>query len=288
MRVKAYAKINLSLDILSKLENGYHDLYMLMQSVSLFDEVDVELNDLGKITISCDVADIPTDERNIAYKSAERFFEFTGKENPGVSIDIKKSIPHAAGLAGGSTDGAAVIYALNRLCGAGLSDRQIMEICAEVGSDVPFCAVGGTMIAQGTGTILTYMPNLDLPYIVIVKPPCSVSTGEAYREFDTADHVVHTDRQGIFKAAASSDINGICLKVANVFEQFIFVPQRADIKSTMRRCGAQCACMSGSGPSIFGIFESKEEAEKCAAELRTKFKDVFLTSSMPCGVEICD
>ncbi len=284
--VRAYAKINLLLDILGTLENGYHDLFMLMQSVSIFDTVSVECNDSGKITISCDVPDIPTDERNLAYKAAKAFFEYLKIEHSGIHIDIAKSIPHAAGLAGGSADAAAVVTALKKIFAPSLCDRAVIDICKSFGSDVPFCALGGTMIAQGTGTTLTYMPQLEIPNIIIVKPECSVSTGEAYKVFDTVDYIRHPDKNGIFRAVLENDIESVFKKVDNVFEQLIDIPDRIEIKAIMRKYDAKCACMSGSGPSVFGIFNDSEKAKQCAQRLKIYFPQTFLCSSKDCGCEI--
>lgn len=284
--VKAYAKINLLLDILRTLPDGYHDLYMIMQSVSLYDKVTVSKTDTGKIEILCDNYAIPTDNRNIAYKAAVHFFDYIDKENPGIEITLEKNIPHAAGLAGGSADGAAVVTALNKLFDVQLSDRQVLEICSRFGSDVAFCALGGTMAAQGTGNVLTYMPQMKIDNIVIVKPDCSVSTAQAYSAFDTAEHIRHLDRTGAFDAVMNADLDALCSRVDNVFEQFIDVPQRVPIKAAMRRHGAKCACMSGSGPSVFGIFEKEEDARRCAEELKEQYPNTYLCSSMPFGCEI--
>lgn len=284
--VKAFAKINLLLDILSRLENGYHDLFMIMQSVSLYDTVTVEENNSGKITISCNVEDIPTDERNIAYKAAVAFFDFTKAENKGIHIDIEKRIPHAAGLAGGSADGAGVIVALNELYKTKLSEKKLIKIGAKVGSDVPFCILGGTMLAQYTGTVLSHLPELSFKNIIIVKPEQSVSTGAAYSAFDTADKVRHTDTKGMLLSVVNGNEDAVCEKVANVFEQFIEVSDRVVIKDIMRKHGAKCSCMSGSGPSVFGIFESEEKAKECLAELKKSFESAFLCSSTDCGCEI--
>lgn len=283
--VKAYAKINLLLDILSTLPSGYHDLFMLMQSVGIYDIVKVTETADNKITIACDTEGVPTDEKNIAYKAAISFFEYTKTENNGLLIEIEKNIPHAAGLAGGSADGAAVVQALKRMYAPSLSDREVCEICEKFGSDVPFCALGGTMLSQNTGTILTYMPQLKLPYIVISKPDCTVSTKEAYEAFDTADHIRHLDRGGIFRAVIDGDTDRLMRAVGNVFEQFIDVPERVTIKAVMRENGAKCACMSGSGPSVFGIFENKEDAKKCYDTLIKDFPDTFLCESKEKGVE---
>ena len=284
--VKAFAKINLMLDILKTLPNGFHDLFMLMQSVSLFDTVSVQTTEGGKTEISCDNPAIPTGEKNIAYKAAEVFFEETGLQNPGILINIKKRIPHAAGLAGGSADAAGAVCALKKLFLPELSDKELIKICAKVGSDVPFCALGGTMLAQYTGTVLSYLPDLKLGKIIIVKPEMSVSTGEAYKAFDTAQKVRHLDRDGILAAAMNKDTLGIYSRVENVFEQFIDVPERVVIKAEMRKHNCSCCCMSGSGPSVFGIFEDEADAQACFDSLKKKFEQVFLCDAVKSGTKI--
>lgn len=283
--LKAYAKINLMLDILSRLENGYHDLYMIMQSVSLHDVVTVEKTDSKDIRITCDVPSIPTDEKNIAYKAAKAFFDYTKIENTGIAIDIKKNIPHAAGLAGGSTDGAAVIVALGRIFSANLREKDIIAIGSKVGADVPFCALGGTMLSQYTGTVLSHLPDLDLPYIIIVKPSQDVSTAEAYSAFDSAERVRHLDKNAMLQAVVNGDKEKVYEKIGNVFEQFIDVTERVLIKDIMRKHGAVSACMSGSGPSVFGIFEDKDKAEACLAELKKSYEKSYLCSATDCGCE---
>lgn len=284
--VKAYAKINLMLDILSKLNNGYHDLFMLMQSVSLFDRVTVENTDTEKTEIFCDNPLIPTDESNIAYKAAKAFFDYTGKKNTGLKISIEKHIPHSAGLAGGSADGAAVIVALDKICDTALTEKDVIAIGKTVGADVPFCALGGTMLAQYTGTVLSHLPDLEIPYILILKPDESVSTAEAYKAFDEEDWIRHPDTHGILLAAAESNRLGVYKRAANVFEQFVEVTGRAYIKATMLQHKAKCALMSGSGPSIFAVFEEKENAEKCLAELKKNYENVFLCTGIDKGCEI--
>lgn len=284
--VRAYAKINLMLDILSKLDNGYHDLFMLMQSVGLYDTVTVEKTDTKKTQITCDVPDIPCDERNIAYKAAAAFFSGTEKENCGIKIHIEKKIPHAAGLAGGSADGAAVIVALNKLFGTELSEKEIIRIGAKVGADVPFCALGGTMLAQYTGTVLSHLPDLSQKYVIIVKPEQEVSTGKAYAAFDTAERVRHLDTKGMLLSAVNDDWKGISERAGNVFEQFIEVADRAVIKAVMRRHKCLCCCMSGSGPSIFGVFPDKAQAEECMAELRKDYENSYLCVTVDKGCEV--
>ena len=284
--VKAYAKINLMLDILSRLDNGYHDLFMIMQSVGIYDIVTVEKTDNADIKITCDVADIPTDERNVAYKAAAEFFAYTDIKNSGIVIDIQKRIPHAAGLAGGSADAAGVIVALDELYGTRLKEKDIISIGSKVGADVPFCALGGTMLAQYTGTVLSHLPDLSEKYIIIVKPDQDVSTGKAYAAFDTAEKVRHLDTKGMLLACINNDWNAISERVGNVFEQFIEVTDRTVIKGVMRKHNCLCCCMSGSGPSIFGVFEDKSEAEKCLEDLKKDFINSYLCEPKKNGCEI--
>ena len=286
LTVKAYAKLNLMLDILSTLPNGYHDLFMVMQSVSLCDLVTLTENDSGVLTLFCDDPRIPAGEGNLAYKAASLFFEETGLPFSGLHIQIEKQIPHAAGLAGGSADAAAVLVGLFRLFQKTPELRELIRLGAKLGSDVPFCAVGGLMLAQYTGTVLSCLPTLPFGKIVIVKPDCAVSTGEAYRAFDTAERIRHFDRAGMLASVMQGDLDGVCRRIDNVFEQFIDVPERVVIKGVMRRHFAQSACMSGSGPSVFGIFETEADAEAAAAELRRSFKNVFVCDCVNNGCEI--
>lgn len=284
--VRAYAKINLMLDILGRIENGYHDLFMIMQSVGIYDIVTVEKRAGKDIVISCDIDDIPTDESNLAYKAAVEFFSYTGAESYGVAIDIQKNIPAAAGLAGGSADAAAVIIALDRLCGTRLSEKDIIAISSKVGSDVPFCALGGTMLAQYTGTVLSHLPDLYERYIIIATPDQEISTAKAYAAFDTAERVRHLDTKGMLLACINDDWKAISERVGNVFEQFIEVTDRTVIKGVMRKYNCICSCMSGSGPSIFGIFDDKAKAEQCFEELKKDFTKVYMCTPVKNGCEI--
>lgn len=285
VKIKANAKINLMLDILSRLDNGYHDLFMIMQSVSLADELTLDITDSGKIEITCSNPEIPTDERNIAHKAAEAFFAFIGINNPGLRINIVKRIPHAAGLGGGSADGAGVIQGLNRLFDAKLSEKDLITVGSRVGADVPFCALGGTMLGQYTGTVLSHLPDLQLGKCIIVKPQQNVSTAAAYAAFDTADRVRHLDRTAMLCAIMTGDNEKVLANVGNVFEQFIEVPDRVVIKSIMKKHGADCACMSGSGPSVFGLFRDSEKAVACLDDLKKEFSNAFLCDFCADGTE---
>ena len=280
----AAAKINLMLDILARLENGYHSLFMLMQSVDLYDTVTVDTDCSGAINITSDEEGIPCDKRNIAYKAAEAFFGFTGKENKGLTIHIEKRIPFAAGMAGGSADGAAVIAALNDIFETNLSEQELCKIGLKVGADVPFCLTGGTRLAQNVGEILSPLPPLDDCYIVLAKPERGVSTKEAFAAFDTATNVRHLDTCGMLYAASQGDLYEICKRTKNVFEQLIEVPERVPVKSTLNRHGALTACMSGSGPTVYGIFDDESKAQSAASALKSLVKNIYVTKPVKSGL----
>lgn len=285
--VKAAAKINLMLDILEKLPNGYHSLWMIMQSVSVYDRVSVEKKTSGGITISCSEDGIPTDERNIAYKAAEKFFDFCGEEDRNINITIEKNIPHAAGLAGGSADGAAVITALNSLYEKNLPVKKLCQIGVKVGADVPFCIQGGTMLAQDIGQVLSQLPDMPSCFFVLAKPQQGVSTAEAYAAVDSMN-LRHPDAHTMFRSVVDGDLKGIAKSLGNVFEQAVDVHERVSIKEIMRNNDAMGCCMSGSGPTVFGIFENCKNAEKCASELLKKIKGITVHVCTPAeyGCEI--
>lgn len=286
IKVKAYAKINLLLDIIYRRTDGYHDLFMIMQSIGIYDTVTVTETKSKKITITCNIDDIPLDEHNIAYKAAAAFFDSTKIKNKGVNIDIVKRIPHAAGMAGGSADGAGVLVALNELTGAGLSDDELCAVGVKIGADVPFCIKGGTLLAQGIGDVLNKVKPLRKCYIVIAKPDCSVNTASAYKQFDECGKVHTPDKLGMLYAMQSRDLKEICSKMENVFEQFIAVENKVEIKDIMRANAALGVCMSGSGPTVFGIFDNKDSAEKCALELKPLAKDIAVTTPVSKGCRI--
>ncbi len=288
MKIKAYAKLNLMLDILGLLENGYHNLWMIMQSVSLCDIVEVTETDTKKITLSASVDSIPTDEKNIAYKAAKAFFDFTKCENKGVHIHIEKHIPHEAGMAGGSADGAAVIKALDKIYGTNLRERDLCKIGKKIGADVPFCIVGGTCLAQNIGDILSPLEDIPECFFVLAKPKMGVSTKEAFHLADTATYLKRPKKDKMLLAAANGNFDEMCHLVSNVFEQVIEVPERVEIKKIMRQSGAKCSLMSGSGPTVYGIFDEKEKAEKCLEKIKEKIKDVFLATPVKCGLEIIE
>lgn len=276
IKVKAYAKINLMLDIVAQRKDGYHDLFMIMQSVSLYDTVTVEKTKGKKITLSCDEEGIPLDEKNIAYKAADAFFKANNIKDTGIHIDIQKRIPHAAGLAGGSADGAGVIVALNEMYKTNLTNKELCKIGVKIGADIPFCICGGTLLAQGVGDVLNPVKPLRKCFILLAKPQSGVNTGNAFKQFDENGKVHTPDKLGMLYAMQSRDLEQICSKCENVFEQFIEVPERVYIKEIMRSCGALGSCMSGSGPTVFGIFTNKEDAQNAADKLKGYAKDIYI------------
>ncbi|MBQ3524143.1 MAG: 4-(cytidine 5'-diphospho)-2-C-methyl-D-erythritol kinase [Clostridia bacterium] len=284
MKVKVAAKINLMLDILKRLDNGYHSLFMIMQSVDLYDTVSVEKNNENKIIIKCNTDGVPCNEKNIAYKCANAFFDACNIKEQAITIEIEKNIPMAAGTAGGSADGAGVLYCLNKIFNTNLSTTQLAEIGAKVGADIPFSLTGGTAIALNTGNVIAPVKDLPECYIVLCKPDQDVSTPEAYAQFDALSRVRHLDRVAMIEAVASGDYENVCTYCGNVFEQAVEVPKRPHIKGVMRKCGADACCMSGSGPTVFGLFSEKEKAEDCYNKLSKKYDSVYLCKPANKGV----
>ena len=282
--VNAPAKINLFLDITGRLDNGYHSLFMVMQSVGLFDTVTLEPCEENGIFLICSDGRLPVDEKNIAYKAAKKFCDYAGVE-PSVKIHIEKKIPFAAGLAGGSADAAAVIVGMDKLLETAFSRRQLCEIGLTVGSDVPFCIVGGTQLSQNTGGVLSPLKELRDCFIVLAKPEAGVSTAEAYAAADSVQ-LYRPDSMRMLDACEKGDFEGICRYAGNVFEQVIEVPERVEFKRIMRECGAALCQMSGSGPTVFGVFENGDDAVKCAEELKKICPNVFLTKPVPHGAVI--
>ena len=284
MKVKVAAKINLMLDILKRLQNGYHSLFMIMQSVDLYDTITVEKNNENKIIIKCDTDGVPCNEKNIAYKCSKAFFDACNIKEQGITIEIEKNIPMAAGTAGGSADGAGVLYCLNKIYKTNLTTTELAEIGAKVGADIPFSLTGGTAIALNTGNVIAPVKDLPECYIVLCKPDQDVSTPEAYAQFDALSRVRHLDRVAMIEAVASGDYENICTYCGNVFEQAVEVPKRPHIKGIMRKCGADACCMSGSGPTVFGLFSDKEKAEDCYNKLSKKYDSVYLCKPANKGV----
>ena len=257
MFYKAYAKINLSLDILRKREDGYHELKMIMQTVSLYDEIYVEKADT--ISIECNKDDIPLNNKNLAWKAADAFFDYTSI-NSGCKLKLIKNIPDGAGLGGGSSDAATVLLALNDIYNTNLTDEKLISIAVKIGADVPFFILRGTCLAEGIGEILTKIENNTDPYILIHKPSFSISTKWAYENLKL-DNKNNYDVDKIVKNL--KDKNYDFTDIFNYLEDVSVseYPQINDIKNKMKKLGATAALMSGSGSSVFGIFNDKNAAQ---------------------------
>lgn len=287
IRLKARAKINLTLDVTGKREDGYHLLRSIMQTVSLYDGICMKPNSTGEIVIKSNLPWLPTDHRNLAYRAAELMRnKFSIKE--GVFIEIDKRIPVAAGLAGGSADCAAVLVGMNRLFGLGLSMKDLEGLAFLLGSDIPYCVQRGTVLAEGVGEVLTPIKNpCPMCYIVLAKLPVSVSTATVYRGLAWESIETHPDTEGMIQAMADEDISKMGRLLGNVLEEVTIPmhPQIAVIKEELVHLGAEGALMSGSGPTVFGLFREEENAKKAATAIRKKFglKEVVATKIYHCG-----
>jgi len=273
---KAFAKINLSLDVLGKLENGYHEVQMVMQTVSVFDLVTVAKIKSG-IELSTNLPYLPIDSNNIAYRAAEEFFEYTGIK-AGVSIDISKRIPVGAGLAGGSSNASAVLKAMNKLFETNLSLKELCKIGVKLGADVPYCILGGTRLAEGIGEKLSPLPKLPKCSIVLVKPSFSISTKAVYEKIDSYSDYKRPDTKKLIEGLHSSDMEMITSAMGNVLEEVSLSehPILGKVKEELVNLGAICAQMSGSGPTVFGIFKNYDDARNAKKELWGKYKTVYI------------
>ena len=286
MMVKAFApaKINLTLDVTGRREDGYHLLCTVMQTVDWYDVVTVSSADDGAVTLNCD-GGIPADASNTAYKAAVLFRQAAGCADRGFTVTVEKHIPSQAGLAGGSADAAGVLHALNELTGAGLSVVELCDIGAHIGADVPFCVRGGTVLCTGTGTELAPLPALPDCTVVIVKPDGGVSTPEAYRLLDTAPVLLHPDTHGLCAALQQGGLAGVAACVSNSFEQPLALPHTAGICSRLRAGGALAAALSGSGSAVFGLFENAQTAAACADALAATYAQIRVCHPCP-GVKL--
>lgn len=274
----AYAKLNLTLDILGKREDGYHELNMVMQSIDLSDSISITPQDVPGLALTCNIPYLPCDNSNIAAKAALRFFASQGNETPGLAIHIEKNIPACAGMAGGSSDGAAVLRLLRRMYADDMPREKLEAIGALVGSDVPYCVRGGTALAQGRGEILTDLPPLPDCFFVICKPSFPISTPELFAQVRVKKLRCHPDTAGMLKALEERDLEAVARRVYNVFEDVLprKYAQVFEIKRKILDFGAMTASMTGSGPTVFGIFTDKNKAEIAVNELKKEFKATFL------------
>lgn len=267
---KAYAKLNISLDVADKRDDGYHNMVMVMQSISLCDDIHIELNESGRVSARSNFRFIPDDERNLAVKAAKIFFAKRGDAKTGAVISIKKHIPVGSGMGGGSADAAAVLRALNRAFDRPYSPEELAAIGAEVGSDVPFCVIGGTAFVRGRGEIVTPLPPFPKCKFVVCKPSFSVSTPELFKKLDKIPNRRHPDTAGIIEALKVNELDKISRRMYNVFEEVNDRRFRrvSEIKSVLLDHGALGAVMTGTGSAVFGVFDSASKAENACTELK--------------------
>ncbi len=270
-QIKAYAKINLGLDVLRRLENGYHEVKMVMQTVGIYDELTLTRTEAG-ITVTTDKEELPTDDNNLIYKAARIMMEEYHLEG-GIHIHLKKNIPIAAGMAGGSTDAAATFKGMNRLYDLDCTLEELMRLGVRVGADVPYCVLGGTALAEGIGEKLTSLNPAPDCYVLVAKPDINVSTKYVYEHLDAEGIEEHPDIDGMVEAIWEESLQGILDRMGNVLEHVTVkkYPVIHDLKNRMRELGALNSLMSGSGPTVFGIFVN----ERLAREAFEKMKKVY-------------
>ena len=298
MEILAHAKLNLTLDVLGKRPDGYHDLRMIMQSVELADVLELNYNDTKELRVSTNLHFLPNNEKNLAAQAALRWYECGVVQEPGkwdmedlkrsfifngLDITIEKHIPVCAGLAGGSSDAAAVLRALNLMEDTCLSPEVVASIGALVGSDVPYCVLGGTALAEGRGEILTPLPPLPRCWVVLCKPEFSISTPALFAKIDSVRLRCRPDTKGVIAALEAGDLAGVARRMYNVFEDALPLHRRSrvnDIKNILIQCGALGASMSGTGPTAFGLFEDKNCALGAQERLNGLGGEVFLTQTV--------
>jgi 4-diphosphocytidyl-2-C-methyl-D-erythritol kinase len=273
IREKAYAKLNISLDVTERRADGYHDMCMVMQTVSICDELELDLTDTGRVQVKSNFSFIPGDERNLAAKAALTFLEAVGRQGQGLLITLNKAIPVGAGMAGGSADAAAVLRALNRLYDAPLSPEKLETLAARVGSDVPFCVRGGTVLATGRGEKLESLPAMPACRFVVCKPDFSISTPELFRKLDQTGLRCHPDTAGIVAALHAGELEPIARRMYNVFEEVDDRRLRTvkEIKGILLDCGALGAIMTGTGSAVFGVFRPDADCAPALAALRRDY-----------------
>ena len=280
---KGFAKLNLTLDVTASRRDGYHDLTMVMISVDLHDDVGVTLRRDGQVTCQSNFRWIPNDDRNLAVRAVKAFREAVGDPELGADIQMTKRVPVGAGMAGGSTDAAAVLRALNSATGAGLPLEKLREIGLSIGSDVPYCVAGGAMLARGRGELLTPLTELPPWPIVICKPAFSVSTGELFSRVDARRTRTRPDTDGMCRAMAERDLTGVSCRMFNVFEDVL--PRNCrevlSVRSQLLDLGASGTVMTGTGSAVFGLFAEDPTAEAAQKALSKTYRECFLTHPIP-------
>lgn len=288
IQLKALAKINLGLDVVRRREDGYHEVRMIMQTIHMYDQIKLQLKEEPGITVSTNLKYLPVNEDNLVYKTAKLLMDEFGIEQ-GVHIDLRKFIPVAAGMAGGSSDAAAVFVGMNRLFNLGLSKEELMKRGVKIGADVPYCIMRGTALAEGIGEELTALPPMPDCKILIAKPGVHVSTKFVYTNLDANNLKVHPDIDGQIEALKEGNLTKLTDLMGNVLQNVTIpkYPVIGDIKEIMIKNGALNAMMSGSGPTVFGIFDDEEKA-KAAYEAMQKSglaKQIFLTEPYNINVQ---
>lgn len=281
VELKALAKINLGLDVLGRRENGYHDVRMVMQTIYLYDNVTIRKTEEAGIKLETNLFYLPSNQNNIAYKAAKMLLdEFDIQQ--GVHILLDKHIPVSAGMAGGSSNAAAVLVGMNRLFSLGLSQEDLMKRGVTLGADVPYCVMRGTVLAEGIGEILTPLPPFPKCYVLIAKPGISVSTQMVYEKLDAQTIEKHPDIDSILKGLEEQDLQKIAASMGNVLEAVTIreYPVIEEIKSAMKASGALNAMMSGSGPTVFGIFADRKTAKEAQQKLKQMHiaKQIYLAT----------
>lgn len=269
LHLKAYGKVNLGLDVIRRREDGYHEVRMIMQTVKLYDRIILERNHSGNISLRTNLPYLPVNEKNLVYRAIDIIRREYGIKD-GVSANIIKRIPVAAGMAGGSTDAAAAFVGMNQLFSLNITQEKLMEYGVSLGADIPYCIMRGTALSEGIGEILTPLPPVPGCWFLIVKPGFSMSTKFVYEHLTLDEHTAHPDIDGMVSALKNHDLTGVTDRMGNVLEQVTKQHYLAidELKTIMKKNGALNALMSGSGPTVFGIFTSKEEAEHAARACR--------------------
>ena len=268
----AWAKLNISLDVTERRKDGYHDMTMVMQTISLHDEISIRMNDTGRVFARCNLPFVPGDERNLAVRAALGYLRAIGQEGQGFAITLEKRVPVGAGMGGGSADAAAVLRALNRHYGA-MGPLELESFSAAVGSDVPFCVRGGTALATGRGEKLETLPDMPACEFIVCKPEFSISTPELFRRFDQSSLRCHPDTAGLVEALRAGSLAQICRRMYNVFEDIDDRRMRTvrEIKSRLLDCGALGAIMTGTGSAVFGVFLPGGAPDAAVPALRREY-----------------
>ena len=281
IKLKALAKINLGLDVVRRREDGYHEVRMVMQTIHLYDQLLIQKSETPGIQIHSNLSFLPVNENNLVYKAGKLLMdEFD--IHTGVSVELNKHIPVAAGMAGGSTDAAAMLYGMNQLFGLKLKRKDLMERGVQIGADVPYCIMRGTALAEGIGEKLSSLPPMVKCPVLIAKPAVSVSTKFVYQNLKLNEQTQHPDSDALITDIRNSDLDNICADMGNVLETVTIpnYPVIAQIKEQMLKSGAKASMMSGSGPTVFGLFGDEETAQRARAEMKASglAKQVYLTS----------